>query len=248
MAKKILVVAAHPDDEVLGVGGTILRHTAEGDTVRILLLAEGLTSRADTRDTAVCREALDALHTNTQRVARALGAECAELCKFPDNRMDSIMLLDVVKPIEHMIDKYHPDVVYTHHGGDVNVDHQRTHEAVVTACRALPGQCVNELYFFETPSSTEWQMMRADRAFLPALYVDVAATLAKKLDVLHLYDSEMRSFPHTRSYEAVEALAHWRGATAGLTAAEAFEVGRVVRMAVPNGYLSTRGGQGAPRY
>ncbi|WP_294145529.1 PIG-L family deacetylase [uncultured Selenomonas sp.] len=242
MKKKILVVAAHPDDEVLGVGGTILRHVAEGDEVRILLLAEGVTSRADTRDEALCHEALDALHTNAQRVAKALGAKCAELCNFPDNRMDSMMLLDVVKPIEHVINMYRPDVVYTHHGGDVNVDHQRTHEAVVTACRALPGQCVHELYFFETPSSTEWQMMRAERAFLPTLYVDIAATLAKKLDVLHLYDSEMRSFPHTRSYEAVEALAQWRGATAGVAAAEAFEVGRVVRTTAQNGYLSTRGG------
>lgn len=228
MAKKILVVAAHPDDEVLGIGGTILRHAAEGDKVRILLLAEGVTSRADTRDAVTCRDALNELHANAQRVANALGAERTDFCNFPDNRMDSVTLLDVVKPIEHLIDAYRPDVVYTHHGGDVNVDHQRTHEAVVTACRSLPGQCVHELYFFETPSSTEWQMNRADRAFLPALYVDIAATLAKKLEVLHLYESEMRPYPHTRSYKAVEALARWRGATAGLAAAEAFEVGRVV--------------------
>ena len=232
MAKKILVVAAHPDDEVLGVGGTILRHAAEGDAVRILLLAEGLTSRADTRDEAAFHEALDALHATAQRVAHALGAERTDLCNFPDNRMDSVTLLDVVKPIEHVIDAYQPDVGYTHHGGDVNVDQQRADEAVVTACRSLPGQCVREIYFFETPSSTEWQMMRADRAFLPALYVDIAATLDKKMEVLHLYESEMRPYPHTRSYQAVEALAHWRGATAGLGAAEAFEVGRVVRVAL----------------
>ena len=242
MAKKVLVVAAHPDDEVLGVGGTILRHTTEGDTVRILLLAEGLTSRADRRDIAECRDELDALHVNAQRVADALGAESTQLCNFPDNRMDEVMLLDVVKQIEHILDTYRPDVIYTHHGGDVNIDHQRTHEAVVTACRSFPGQCAHELYFFETPSSTEWQMMRANRVFLPTLYVDIAMILEKKLEVLHLYESEMRSYPHTRSYEAVEALARWRGATAGVIAAEAFEIGRVVRPAVQNGRLSTWGG------
>lgn len=229
MAKNILVVAAHPDDEVLGVGGTILRHTEAGDTVRILLLAEGLTSRADTRDEAAFHDALVVLHTNAQHVAKALGAVRTDFCNFPDNRMDSVMLLDVVKPIEHIIDEYRPDVVYTHHGCDVNVDHQRAHEAVVTACRSLPGQCVRELYFFETPSSTEWQMMRAERVFLPTLYVDVSQTFAKKMETLRLYESEMRSYPHPRSYEAVEALARWRGATAGRMYAEAFEVGRVIR-------------------
>lgn len=229
MAKRILVVAAHPDDEVLGVGGTILRHASRGDKVKILLMAEGLTSRAAQRDVEGFQAELDALHQNAQRVAKALGAESVGLSNFPDNRMDHVDLLDVVKEIEGAIDAFSPEIVYTHHAGDVNIDHLQTHNAVVTACRALPGQSVRELYFFETPSSTEWQMQTSDKAFLPTLYVDIAEVFEKKIKTLELYASEMRDYPHARSYQAVEILARFRGYAAGLEFAEAFSVGRIIR-------------------
>lgn len=229
MGKRILVVAAHPDDEVLGVGGTILRHARRGDKVKILLMAEGLTSRAPQRDVKGFQAELDALHQNVQRVAKALGAESIGLSNFPDNRMDHVDLLDVVKVIEGAIDEFSPEIVYTHHAGDVNIDHLQTHNAVVTACRSLPGQSVRELYFFETPSSTEWQMQTSDKAFLPMLYVDIAEVFEKKIKTLELYASEMRDYPHARSYKAVEILARFRGYAAGLEFAEAFSVGRIIR-------------------
>lgn len=228
MNKRVLVVAAHPDDEVLGVGGTIARHAANGDRVRILIMAEGLTSRDDVRDAAAHAAELAALHARAHEVARLLGAEDVTLFSFPDNRMDSVTLLDVVKKIEHVVDEFRPDTVYTHHAGDVNVDHQVTHEAVVTACRPLPGEPVRDIYFFETLSSTEWQMMTAERAFLPQVYVDIAPYMEKKLAALHLYECEMRPYPHSRSYEAVEQLAALRGFTVGRRCAEAFMLGRSI--------------------
>ena len=229
MSKRILVVAAHPDDEVLGVGGTIIRHAEKGDEVKILLMAEGLTSRAAQRNVASFQSELDALHKNAARVAQALGAESTKLFNFPDNRMDGVELLDIVKAIESEIDDFCPEIVYTHHAGDVNIDHLRTHEAVVTACRALPGQSVRELYFFETPSSTEWQIQTSDKVFLPTLYVDIADVFERKRKVLEFYAAEMRDYPHSRSYKAVEILARCRGYAAGLELAEAFSVGRIIR-------------------
>lgn len=229
MAKRVLVVAAHPDDEVLGVGGTILRHTDQGDRVRILIMAEGLTSRAGQRDVDQFYVALEELHDKAKKVGDILGAENVQLFNFPDNRMDGRELLDVVKAVEGEVDQFLPDVVYTHHAGDVNVDHTYTHNAVVTACRSLPGQCVKELYFFETPSSTEWQMQTADKVFLPNMYVDIAEMFSKKMQALELYESEMRDYPHSRSYKAVEILARYRGYAAGIALAEAFSVGRIIR-------------------
>ena len=226
MAKKILVVVAHPDDEVLGCGGTILRHAKAGDEVHILIMAEGLTSRDDKRDVAAHEEELKDLHANSQRVADKLGAKSVTLHNFPDNRMDGVELLDVVKVVEAMLDKVKPEVVYTHHAGDVNIDHRITHEAVITACRPLPGQCVRRLLLFETVSSTEWQIQTADKAFLPNWFVDITDVFEQKMKALRCYDSEMRPYPHSRSYEAVELLAKTRGFSIGTICAEAFMLGR----------------------
>lgn len=225
--RKILIVAAHPDDEVLGAGGTVLRHVAEGDTVHVMILAEGLTARDAARDVASRRGELSMLHETAQRVADFMGASKLLMEQFPDNRMDSVPLLNVVKRIESEVDVFVPDIVYTHHGSDVNVDHQVTHDAVLTATRPVPGSPAPALYFFETLSSTEWQIQTADRAFLPAYFVDIEPYLEKKVEALRLYASEMRAYPHSRSYEAVEALAKVRGVTAGMCAAEAFAIGRM---------------------
>ncbi|KHM52667.1 GlcNAc-PI de-N-acetylase [Anaerovibrio lipolyticus] len=228
MAHKVLVVAAHPDDEVLGCGGTILRHVANGDEVHIMIMAEGLTSRDNQRDVGLRQGELSELHRNAYKVSELLGAKKLTLLDFPDNRMDSVELLDVVKQIEAEVDDFCPDIVYTHHVGDVNVDHMITYKAVVTACRPLPGNTVKELYFFETLSSTEWQIPTADKIFTPQVYVDVEKYMDKKIEALHLYESEMREYPHSRSYEAVEILAKYRGFTVGKHFAEAFELGRYI--------------------
>lgn len=226
MKHKVLVVAAHPDDEILGCGGTIVKHCKNGDEVRILIMAEGLTSRGMHRDVVGNSEALDVLHASSHKAARIMGVGEVKLLSFPDNRMDSIDLLDVVKQIELVIDEYKPDIVYTHHAGDVNIDHKITHEAVVTACRPLPGQFVKTLLFFETVSSTEWQMSVVNKVFMPNWFVNIAEEFDKKIEALKCYESEMREYPHSRSYKAVEILAKYRGFCVGKEYVEAFEVGR----------------------
>ncbi|MEM9116386.1 MAG: PIG-L deacetylase family protein [Cyanobacteria bacterium P01_F01_bin.56] len=224
----ILVVAAHPDDEVLGCGGTIAKHSQQGDIVNILILAEGATSRATSRNPGQWQSELSALAIAAKEASRFLGAKAVDLHNFPDNRMDSCDLLDIVKVIEAAIQKLQPAVVYTHHSGDVNIDHRRIHDAVIAACRPQPHHPVKTLLFFEVPSSTEWQPPDSAPAFAPNWFVDISTTLADKVDALTVYESELRSWPHPRSIEAVKHLAHWRGATIGVSAAEAFIVGRII--------------------
>lgn len=223
---RILVIAAHPDDEVLGCGGTIARHVQQGDEVHVLILAEGLTSRDGQRNREKFEGELSLLAQSAQEANRLLGVHSLALHDFPDNRMDSIDLLDVIKVIEKHLAIYTPDAVYTHHAGDVNVDHRVVHQAVVTACRPFPGQSIKRLLFFEISSSTEWQVPASAPAFLPNYYVDVSQTLSLKMHALEAYESEMRPWPHPRSLQAVEYLARWRGATVGVGAAEAFILGR----------------------
>ena len=228
MNQTVLVVAAHPDDEVLGCGATIARHAANGDRVHILILAEGATSRRAQRDRGASKQALSRLGACAQRAGRILGAKSVTLEDLPDNRLDSVDLLDIVKIVERHVERLSPHTIYTHHSGDLNVDHRKVHEAVATACRPLPGAAVRRLLSFEVPSSTEWQLPGSQPPFQPTCFVDASRTLALKLRALRAYAQEMRPFPHPRSLRAVEHLAKWRGASAGLAAAEAFIVAREI--------------------
>ncbi|MDX2024680.1 MAG: PIG-L family deacetylase [Deltaproteobacteria bacterium] len=222
--RRVAVIAAHPDDEVLGCGGVIARHVAEGDTVAVLILAEGLTSRDPTRDVGAHKSGLSQLRQAAEAAHAVLGTSSLVLHDFPDNRMDTVALLDVVKVVEAFLATHRPAVVYTHNRSDLNVDHACVHNAVVTACRPQPGFFVQTLLFFEVPSSTEWNP--ASAPFVPTWFVDVGATLPRKQEALRCYSSEMRAWPHARSIEAVTHLALWRGASVGMEAAEAFMVGR----------------------
>lgn len=228
--KSILIVAAHPDDEVLGCGGTIAKHARAGDGVHILILAEGATSRMRTsaRGHASFVVGLRKLREAARRAGKSLGAESVRFEGLPDNRLDGQELLDVVKKIEAVIAAVRPDIVYTHHSGDVNIDHRIAHDAVIAAVRPQPGNEVSGLYFFETPSSTEWRPPNSAASFMPTHYIDISETLDHKMAALRIYASEMRPWPHPRSYRAIEHLARWRGATVGREAAEAFETGRSI--------------------
>ena len=222
MNKSIFIVAAHPDDEVLGCGGTIARHADAGDQVRVLIVAEGATSRQQQRDRVQATGELSALAQAAQKAGAILGAKGVELLDLPDNRLDSLDRLDLIKQIELRIERHQPQVVYVHHAGDVNIDHRRLHEAVVTACRPTPGQPVKRLLSFEVASSTEWQPPGSAPAFQPNWFVDISAQWLRKREALEAYASEMRPWPHARSIQAVEHLARWRGAQVGVEAAEAF--------------------------
>ncbi len=224
----VLVVAAHPDDEVLGCGATIARHAERGDAVRVLILGEGITSRHDRRVDADPAE-LAALHNAAARAAEVLGAKDLELVDLPDNRFDTVPLLDVVKIVERSVASWGAETVYTHHAGDLNVDHAVTARAVVTATRPVPGATVQCVRSFEVPSSTEWAFGMFG-SFVPDTFVDVAGTLDRKIAALREYDGELRAFPHPRSGDNLEIVGRRWGATVGIDAAEAFcTVRNVVR-------------------
>jgi LmbE family N-acetylglucosaminyl deacetylase len=226
----VLVVAAHPDDEILGCGGTMARLASDGHEVRIAILVEGMSSRHARREDTD-QQQLRHLHSRAQQAAEKVGAKELVLCKLPDNRLDTVPLLDVVKLVEELVTRLRPEVIYTHHPGDLNVDHGVVHRAVLTATRPVAGQCVKEIYAFEVPSSTEWAFQELQPVFRPNVFVDITDSLATKIDALACYDTEMRKFPHPRSPEALRAIAARWGSVAGLYAAEAFELVRSVRPA-----------------
>ena len=184
MPNSVLVVAAHPDDEVLGCGGTIARHADAGDQVQVLIVAEGATSRQQQRDRLQAGDELSTLAQAAQTAGSILGAAGDELFDLPDNRLDSLDRLDLIKRIEQHIDHHQPQVVYVHHAGDVNVDHRRLHEALVTACRPTPGHPVRRLLSFEVASSSEWQPPGSAPAFQPNWFVDISVQWQRKREAL----------------------------------------------------------------
>ncbi|HEX3144481.1 MAG TPA: PIG-L deacetylase family protein [Pyrinomonadaceae bacterium] len=224
----ILVIAAHPDDEVLGCGGTIGRLTQEGHDVSIAILGEGITSRSAQRENAN-PEDLKSLQAQTRKVAQALGAREPFTFGLPDNRFDTLALLDIVKIIEKLIDQIEPQVIYTQHGGDLNVDHSAVYRATLTATRPMAGCPVKQLYAFEVPSATEWAFQQFAPAFHPNVFVDISATLELKINAMQIYDNEARAFPHPRSSEALRAIARRWGSVSGLPAAEAFHLVRSIQ-------------------
>jgi len=225
MSKSILILVAHPDDEVLGCGGTIAK-MADNGLVHVAFFADGVFSRggnqiAQTQDLKIRR-------SRAQKACDILGVKSVIFGDFPDNRMDTIALLDIAKVVESLIAEHQPDTVFTHHAGDVNIDHRRMHEAVVIACRPQSEHSVKTLLCFEVPSSTEWQLPGSAPPFMPNWFVDISTTFDRKLSALQAYASELRDWPHPRSMQGIEHLAHWRGATVGVDAAEAFILGRQI--------------------
>ena len=223
----VLVVAAHPDDEVLGCGGTIAALSRTHD-VHVAILGEGATSRAPRRDRAPKR-AVARLQQQSREAAKVLKVRSVQLAGLPDNRFDALPLLEIVKQVEAWVVRLRPEAVYTHHPGDLNVDHQLTFRAVLTATRPQPGWRVRELYAFEVPSSTEWAFQRLEPAFRPTVFSEISATIEQKLRALRCYADEVRPFPHPRSVEALRAIAHRWGSVVGMEYAEAFELIRLVR-------------------
>ncbi len=227
--RPVLVIAAHPDDEILGCGATAARLVKEGSEVHFAILGEGITSRHADRADADANQ-LAILHQHSRTAAAKIGVESVFLHHFPDNRLDTVPLLEVVKIVEDLIDRIRPEVVYTHHNGDLNVDHGIVFRAVLTATRPAKGNPVKELYAFEVASSTEWAFQSIGPAFRPNVFVDVANTIDAKVAAMECYESEARKFPHPRSPEALRAIAARWGSVAGCRAAEAFELIRSVRL------------------
>ena len=221
---KVLVLAAHPDDESLGVGGTIARHSADGDEVCVFIVTDGVTAHHDR--TAGQEEA-------ARRACTILGVHDLRFGRLRDQRLDEGPLLDVIRIIEDQIADFEPSVVYTHHRGDSNQDHRTIFEATIVATRPKPAGFVRRVLCYEIPSSTEWGAPFAERAFQPSVFWDISTTLTVKLRAFQEYASTHRSevmtFPHPRSVDGVRAMAQYRGASIGVAAAEAFMLVREIR-------------------
>lgn len=219
----ILAVVAHPDDETIGVGGTLARHVTRGDDVHVLVLGDGVTSRYD-ESTDAAEAELERRREQACSAANTLGVDSITFDDYPDNAFDSVPLLELTQRIETAIDRHVPETVYTHHYGDLNVDHERTCRATMTAARPLADAAVDEVLAFETLSATEWSIPASADAFQPTTFVDIGETLETKLTALEAYADELRPRPHPRSAAALEQNARLWGHKSGLPAVEAFEL------------------------
>lgn len=226
--ENVLVIAAHPDDEVLGCGGTLSRLSDEGNDIYALILGEGITSRFAERDQAGSSET-DELRNAVIKSADCLGIKHVYFNDFPDNRFDTVPLLDVVKVIENLVEQIQPMAIYTHYGGDLNIDHVLTHRAVMTAARPVKDCPVRDVYAFEVASSTEWAFQQFQPVFKPNVFRDISDTIDRKISALSCYESEIRTFPHPRSPEVLRINAQRWGSVVGVEYAEAFELIRSVQ-------------------
>ncbi len=222
MTKKILIVVAHPDDEILGAGGTLIKQAELGQEINCLILSAGVMARSDGTGAKI-----SALREETQAAGKIIGFKNTYFADLPDNSFDTVSLLNIVKEVEKIIDEIKPDIIYTHYQNDLNIDHRLTFQAVLTACRPININSPRELYSFENPSSTEWQS-KAGEQFAPNVYVDITDTIDQKILALAEYVSEIRDYPHPRSSTGLKILAQYRGLEAGLKFAEAFYLIRKV--------------------
>jgi len=226
MSDIILVVAAHPDDEILGCGGTVARLANEGAKVYTLLLGQGIAARHGSLDKKEYQEQIAKLKKCTHDANGAIGVQEVFSFDFPDNKFDTVALLDIIKTIEKIKYKIKPDVIFTHYEKDLNIDHRITYEAVITATRPLPGEMVREIYSFEVLSSTEWHY---PLAFSPNTFFDISKSMNLKLEALGCYKTEVTDYPHPRSLEGVELNAKTWGMKVGVKFAEAFKCLRCIK-------------------
>lgn len=222
--KKVLVVAAHPDDEVLGCGGTISRITNNNGVVQCIFLSDGESSRYPVAEinSPQVKEKITSRQNSARLAATILGCLPPKFINFPDNKLDTIPLLEIAKIIQIEIDNFKPLLILTHFGSDLNIDHKITHDAVLIATRPNQVNPTAKIMSFEVPSSTELSSISTGFTFSPNCFFDVTGFEENKFRALSAYASEIRNFPHTRSKEYIHALMKVRGATVGINLCEAF--------------------------
>lgn len=226
MPNKILIISAHPDDEVLGCGGTIAKHSAKKDRIEQLFVSDGETARSNLYEKNRISKINKRLKA-AKKAASILGVKKTFSLGFPDNKLDSLPILSIVKEIEKKIRYFKPSIIFTHSDLDLNIDHQIVSRAVMTACRPLKNNKVKEIYFFEVLSSTEWTH-KSNKLFKANCFVDISDTLKIKLKAFKCYKNEIRKYPHPRSVEGIKILSQYRGLMSGLKNAEAFFLKRKI--------------------
>lgn len=217
----VLVVAAHPDDELLGVGGTVIKHVDAGDSVHVVIMSEGSSSRYGDHMKSELRCA-------ARRASEVMGSASLTFGDLPDQRLDTLPIIEVTQQIQRLVQEIRPSVVYTHGATDANRDHTVVSEATWTAVRPYSAPWVKRVVFFETPSSTEWGMPLTGKALVPNFFSDISQQLTRKLQAMAEYESETRPYPHPRSLRALEERARHYGSLCGLEAAEPLVLARLV--------------------
>lgn len=199
--KKILVVASHPDDEVLGCGGTLIKYSELGYRIKVIFMTNGVSSRDKTKIKDIIKRKKAAI-----KASEILGSMKPKFYSFKDNQMDSTPLIKIVKKIENEINIYKPQIIFTHFFGDLNIDHEITSRATITACRPTVGSSVKKIFFFYIPSSTEWRHDRKNTNYIPNWFEDISSTYKKKKIALSFYKMELKKWPHPRSIKNIEYL------------------------------------------
>jgi len=219
--KKILVVCAHPDDETLGMGGTIALYSKRNDEVFVLIFTEGESARGKKLSKILRRK------NQAKKACEILGIKKIKFLNYADQKLDTIALSDLSKKIELVVKEWNPEIVYTHFWNDINQDHRQVYEATSIAVRPLPSSKISQFIVFETPSSTEWSSKK--KSFTPNLFVNVKKTLKIKIEAFEQYKNEIMQYPHPRSKEGVMNRAKYWGNIVGMEFAEPFMIVRELR-------------------
>ena len=222
--KTVLVIAAHPDDEVLGAGGTIAKLSAEGAECHLLIVTDGSSSQY--RDSDHLAEIIEAKKMETKGCADILGFKSIHYGELPDMKLDKTPHITINQIIERVIDEIQPDTVLTHFWGDVNRDHQEVYKSTLVAVRPVMGQMVKELYCYKVPSSTEWTPNKADTMFMPNVFVDIEKYADQKYKAFACYSTELREYPHPRSVQYLQETDMAAGLRVGMLATEEFVLRR----------------------
>ncbi len=224
--KKILIVAAHPDDEILGCAGTAARLISKGLEAHTLILGQGLASRVSTKDNYGINQELSKLKHQACLANKKIGVKTVSFCDFPDNQLDTLPLLEIIRAVEKVKNRIKPAMVFTHFFADLNIDHRLTYQAVITATRPALDESVKEIYSFEVLSSTEWNF---PLSFSPNVFFDISDFLEHKIEAMQEYKMELRKSGHPRSIEGIKLNARAWGIKSGTKYAEAFQAVRVMK-------------------
>ena len=228
MKKRILVIASHPDDEILGCGGTIAKLSRSGNIVKTIILTKGISSRFDSNKNEIIK-LQDKLNKSSKAANRVIGVKNLKFFDLPDNQFDNKSLLSLTKVIEKEIKNFKPNIIFTHFINDLNIDHQYTSRAVLTAARPQTKNSVDEILFFEINSSTDYQINSNGLQFMPNYFVDISKTVKLKKKALEIYKSEMKKYPHSRSVKAILNKNISIGNSIGLGSCEAFQIARIIK-------------------
>lgn len=223
--KKVLIVASHPDDEVLGCGGTISKFIKNNYKVYVYFSHEGSSSRYENYNNSKAIKEIEKRNRMALNCTKILGHKVVGFGKNVNLRNENFSLLDNVKKISEIIKKIKPFIIITHHPDDINEDHQITFKIVANAVRPPANYLVKRLYLMEIPSTTDWTIRSS---FKPNVFIDISGEIKKKISAIKVYKTELNKYPHSRSEKNLISHSIYRGAQVGLKNTEAFEVYRII--------------------